>query len=137
MPRHPAPFLQNVNGDNSENRENVVDWLANDPSIVQLRKLGAWSDISDRIALFSDYFRSAEHSAQQQPKRLRRYEQEFKSGSINVLNCSTTMEMGVDIGSVSHVMMTNVPPSIAKSSACRTSWSPRAGLVAGVYVLQR
>src|SRR5690606_22410535 len=29
------------------------------------------------------------------------------------LNCSTTMEMGVDIGSVSSVMMTNVPPSIA------------------------
>ncbi|MFO4987074.1 helicase-related protein, partial [Salmonella enterica subsp. enterica serovar 1,4,[5],12:i:-] len=30
-----------------------------------------------------------------------------------ILNCSTTMEMGVDIGSVSSVMMTNVPPSIA------------------------
>ena len=113
MPRHPVPFLRNSNGDFSDDRGAVVHWLANDPAIARLRELGAWSDISDRIALFSDYFRSAEHSAQQQPRRLRRYEQEFKSGNINVLNCSTTMEMGVDIGSVSHVMMTNVPPSIA------------------------
>src|SRR5271156_1970565 len=69
--------------------------------------------ISDRIAHFSDYFRSAEHSAQQRPAKLRAYERDFKKGAINVLNCSTTMEMGVDIGSVSHVMMTNLPPSIA------------------------
>ena len=52
-------------------------------------------------------------SAQQDSGRLRRYEREFKAGKINILNCSTTMEMGVDIGSVSSVMMTNVPPSIA------------------------
>jgi len=30
-----------------------------------------------------------------------------------LLTVATTMEMGVDIGSVSSVMMTNVPPSIA------------------------
>src|SRR5206468_10320919 len=67
----------------------------------------------DRIALFSPYARSAEHSAQLSPARLRRYEARFKAGEINFLNCSTTMEMGVDIGSVNGVMMTNVPPSIA------------------------
>ncbi len=78
-----------------------------------LRARSAWTDVADRIAHFSEYFRSAEHSAQQPPSKLRRYEREFKSGQINVLNCSTTMEMGVDIGSVSHVMMTNLPPSIA------------------------
>ncbi|MGA8292058.1 MAG: hypothetical protein WB820_06075, partial [Rhodoplanes sp.] len=79
------------------------------PGQFLVRDKGAWTDISDRIALFADYARSAEHSAQQDSGRLRRYEREFKAGKINILNCSTTMEMGVDIGSVSSVMMTNVP----------------------------
>ncbi len=114
MPTHPLPFMGLAEGLPAlEAGATVKTWLADDPQIAKLRALGAWGDISDRLALFSDYFRSAEHSAQQQPARLRRYEREFKAGAINVLNCSTTMEMGVDIGSVSHVMMTNLPPSIA------------------------
>ena len=114
MPRHPVPYpgrsgIQMAAGD----REQIGAWLASDQAVAALRERGAWSDLSDRIAYFSDYFRSAEHSAQQRPAKLRAYERAFKSGAINVLNCSTTMEMGVDIGSVSHVMMTNLPPSIA------------------------
>src|SRR3546814_20579373 len=54
-----------------------------------------------------------EHSAQQPPHRLRDFEEQFKQGDINLLACSTTMEMGVDIGSIEAVLMTNVPPSIA------------------------
>jgi DEAD/DEAH box helicase domain-containing protein len=57
--------------------------------------------------------RAAEHSAQQPSILLRKYEGQFKKGLINVLCCSTTMEMGVDIGSLEAVMMTNAPPSIA------------------------
>jgi hypothetical protein len=114
MPRHPLPYRGGAGGlTAAEGREQISAWLASDTSVAALRDRGAWSDLSDRIAHFSDYFRSAEHSAQQRPARLRAYEQAFKSGAINVLNCSTTMEMGVDIGSVSHVMMTNLPPSIA------------------------
>ena len=114
LPKHPAPYLGNKLGQKpGEARHLIRDWLASDPQISELRERGVWNDISDRLALFSDYFRSAEHSAQQPPSRLRGYERDFKQGAINVLNCSTTMEMGVDIGSVSHVMMTNLPPSIA------------------------
>ena len=114
LPEHPYPFLGlSQDGDPETARELVGEWLNSDPLIGDLRAVGAWSDISDRVALFADYFRSAEHSAQQAAHRLRKYEAEFKRGEINVLNCSTTMEMGVDIGSVSHVMMTNVPPSLA------------------------
>src|SRR3546814_18884038 len=54
-----------------------------------------------------------EHSAQQPPHRMREFEEQFKEGDINLLACSTTMEMGVDIGSIEAVLMTNVPPSLA------------------------
>jgi DEAD/DEAH box helicase domain-containing protein len=111
MPKHPVPILGFV--DAAEARAAIQAWIETDVAISALRDKGAWSNISDRIALFADYARSAEHSAQQDSGRLRRYEREFKAGKINILNCSTTMEMGVDIGSVSSVMMTNVPPSIA------------------------
>lgn len=93
--------------------ERVRNWLDRDPAIAVLRDAGVWTNLHDRSALLSPYFRTAEHSAQQPPKRLRAYEDAFKKGEINILNCSTTMEMGVDIGSVSAVMMTNVPPALA------------------------
>jgi len=114
LPRHPLPFCGAAQDlPPAEAKSTIQTWLDADPTIERMRALGAWTDVGDRIAHFSEYFRSAEHSAQQPPSKLRRYESEFKAGEINVLNCSTTMEMGVDIGSVSHVMMTNLPPSIA------------------------
>ncbi len=114
LPRHPAPFPDPASrGERTEAHAVIAEWLASDPVIARLRQASAWSNLQDRVAMFADYFRSAEHSAQQRPETLRAYEAEFKRGAINVLNCSTTMEMGVDIGSVSHVMMTNLPPQLA------------------------
>ena len=121
MPRHPAPMLGL--SDRVAARAQTLEWIESDRQIAVLREKGAWTNISDRIALFADYARSAEHSAQQQSARLRRYEQQFKAGAINILNCSTTMEMGVDIGSVSSVMMTNVPPSARRTR--RSTWTGR------------
>lgn len=92
--------------------ETVRTWLVQDPAISEVRAAGIWGDIQDSAALLAPYARAAEHSAQQPAARLRRFEGEFKDGGINILNCSTTMEMGVDIGSVSSVMMTNVPPAL-------------------------
>lgn len=84
--------------------------VAADPVVAELRREGLWTDLSDRTTEGGYYYRTAEHSAQQDSKRLQRYEALFKSGRINALNCSTTMEMGVDIGGVSAVVMNNVPP---------------------------
>ncbi|MGZ9568520.1 DEAD/DEAH box helicase [Alcaligenes nematophilus] len=84
--------------------------VARDPIISQLRQENLWTDISDRTVEGGFYYRTAEHSAQQSAKRLDDYVEEFKRGDINVLNCSTTMEMGVDIGGISAVVMNNLPP---------------------------
>lgn len=91
----------------------LAEFLRTDPAIAVLRAEGIWGNLQDRAALFAPYIRAEEHSAQQPPYRLRAFEAEFQQGEINLLACSTTMEMGVDIGSVEAVLNTNVPPSIA------------------------
>ncbi len=104
MPVLPNPFWL----------ENHVDekaqWLETDENITNLRQLGVWTDLCDRIAAFSHYFRSTEHSAQIPGTILTDRETLFKSGKINFLSCSTTMELGVDIGGLTAVAMNNVPP---------------------------
>lgn len=85
-------------------------WLAEDAQVSALREIGVWSDLSDRIVEGRRYFRTAEHSAQQSGAKLSDYEGKFKAGLINLLSCSTTMEMGVDIGGITVVAMNNVPP---------------------------
>lgn len=84
--------------------------VAENQEIKALRADSLWSDISDRTVEGGFYYRTAEHSAQQSAQRLQQYESMFKEGKVNVLNCSTTMEMGVDIGGISAVVMNNVPP---------------------------
>lgn len=85
-------------------------WLDDQPIVGELREQGLWSDLHDRIVEGAQFFRAAEHSAQQSAARLRRYEEQFKTGKLNVMSCSTTMEMGVDIGGITVVAMNNVPP---------------------------
>ena len=59
--------------------------------------------------------RVEEHTAQLTPEKAREYQEEFcaETGGINVLSCSTTFEMGVDVGSLQTVFMRNVPPTPA------------------------
>lgn len=90
--------------------ESARIWLSHDPDVVLLREQGIWSDINDRIVEGVRYYRTAEHSAQLSGAVLQDYEDRFKQGTINLLSCSTTMEMGVDIGGISVVAMNNVPP---------------------------
>jgi superfamily II DNA or RNA helicase len=57
--------------------------------------------------------RVEEHTAQLDPKKAQDYQREFKDGKINVLSCSTTFEMGIDLGDLQAVMMNNVPPNVS------------------------
>lgn len=74
------------------------------------RDKGLWNNLHERIFDFGKLYLAGEHSAQQDRKRLKELELQFEKGEINILSCSTTMEMGVDIGGISAVVMSNVPP---------------------------
>ena len=54
-----------------------------------------------------------EHTAQLSNEHAYDYQKQFKDKKINVLSCSTTFEMGVDVGSLETVFMRNMPPSPA------------------------
>ena len=54
-----------------------------------------------------------EHTAQLSKKAAGRYQEEFERGDINVLSCSTTFEMGVDVGELEATFLRNVPPETA------------------------
>ena len=90
--------------------QDLEQWLTTDSVVKKLREQGIWINVNDRIARFSHYIRTAEHSAQIEGYDLSAREDRFKKGQINVLSCSTTMEMGVDIGKLTAVAMNNVPP---------------------------
>jgi hypothetical protein len=51
-----------------------------------------------------------EHTAQLSTDRAREVQRDFQNGRINVLSCSTTFELGVDLGDLNTVFLRNVPP---------------------------
>ncbi|MFC0656227.1 DEAD/DEAH box helicase [Mongoliitalea lutea] len=107
MPQYPTIIAP----DDLVYRAQMKEWISNNQIINQLKEEGLWSEQADRILMGGNFIRAVEHSAQIRPQsKLQRYEDEFKKGYINVLNCSTTMEMGVDIGGLSIVCNNNVPP---------------------------
>jgi ATP-dependent helicase YprA (DUF1998 family) len=54
-----------------------------------------------------------EHTAQWTGLEASDIQQRFLAGEVNVLSCSTTFELGVDVGALSAVMLRNMPPSTA------------------------
>ncbi len=110
MPRLP---VANAGGLTPDQRAEVARWTETAPEVAVLRGRGLWTDLHDRLAAFPPYIRAQEHSAQIPRATLQRYEEKFREGRINLLNCSTTMEMGVDIADVRLVVNSNVPPALS------------------------
>lgn len=54
--------------------------------------------------------RVEEHTAQLAKAIAREYQRDFRENKIQVLSCSTTFELGVDLGDLDTVFLRNVPP---------------------------
>lgn len=63
-----------------------------------------------------------EHTAQLSSKKAREVQSDFIKGNVNVLSCTTTFELGVDVGDLRAIFMRNVPPTTA-------NYTQRAGRV--------
>ncbi|MDW8437870.1 MAG: DUF1998 domain-containing protein, partial [Chloroherpetonaceae bacterium] len=93
-------------------------------SRVQKRILGQ-KDGAEKDVLLDNHYRkiyqelepqrlvAKEHTAQLKPAEAAKVQQEFIEGRVNVLSCSTTFELGVDVGSLEAVFLKNVPPEPA------------------------
>ncbi len=92
---------------------------------VQDRCTGKLSEVDPDEVLTGNYYRRQymnkkiesivikEHTAQLERKQAKEYQIDFKNKKINILSCSTTFEMGIDIGGLETVFMRNVPPTPA------------------------
>lgn len=63
--------------------------------------------------LFQHGLWAEEHSAQLGSGEARRLQELFRAGMRNLLSCTTTMELGIDIGGLSATLLANVPPGKA------------------------
>ena len=98
--------------DNERWATDVNNWF---DSVFAPAMMPIGGDLSSQRQLFlkRPIFITVEHSGQISSDKLRQSERLFENGKVNVLSCSTTMEMGVDIGGISAVLMNNVPPKPA------------------------
>lgn len=94
-----------------EDNKSISRWLKE--NFKQHKKAGLYNDWLERAFLETNIYLAGEHSAQINRKTLSKREKDFNEGRLNILSCSTTMEMGVDIGGISEVVMNNVPPQSA------------------------
>ncbi len=88
----------------------VTDYIKNSPTRDFLLSRSVFDKNGNMRSDDLGGIRVPEHSAQLKPKDLGPLEEAFRDHRINVFSCTPTMEVGVDIGGLSAVLMGNLPP---------------------------
>lgn len=80
-----------------------------------------------------------EHTAQWVNTEAAKIQHQFVRGEINTLSCSTTFELGVDVGELQAVMLRNMPPSTANylQRAGRAGRRSGAAALVVTYAMRR
>lgn len=110
----PYPFNEGMKAGFKVSRAEILSWATENRSLLWDNGIwgedGVFSSRLNEIYSYPDIFVQAEHTAQVN-KLLSKHSQElFKQQKLNILACSTTMEMGVDLGNLELVLMTSIPP---------------------------
>lgn len=107
-------YLYGKDGDNNVSVDTIEIWLhEHRKEMFDYGLLGERGCFSNRIMSVLSYpepFIQAEHTAQVEKKISRKTQELFKDQKLNILACSTTMEMGVDLGNLELVVMASIPP---------------------------
>ena len=77
--------------------------------------------------------RVEEHTAQLDKEKAREFQRAFRDGQIHVLSCSTTFELGVDLGDLDTIFLRNVPPE-ASNYAQRVRRAGRRSVYPGFAI---
>ena len=111
----PYPYF--VGSDKQADELSIQSWAQQNRSLLWEHHIwgndGVFSDRLEDIHLFPNLFVQQEHTAQVDKSVARGLQSKFKDHTINILACSTTMEMGVDLGNLEVVMLQSVPPQPA------------------------
>lgn len=110
------PFPYYIGSGNEKSIEEILEWAKEKRANIWIANNGLWGEngvFADRLKEIHygpKLFIQAEHTAQVDKMISRQLQLDFKNHKINILACSTTMEMGVDLGTLQLVMLTSVPP---------------------------
>lgn len=112
------PVYPHYRADSGRTDASVVkDWAQRNRKLLWDNGLwgddGEFSEKLTAIHQFPDLFVQQEHTAQVDKIFARKRQEEFKKHTVNILACSTTMEMGVDLGDLEAVLLNSVPPQPA------------------------
>lgn len=113
----PYPYYKGSG--NEKTLAEIMAWSKQARPNLWLEKQEVWGNdgfFADRLNDIHEgpnLFIQAEHTAQVDKMISRQLQKDFKEHRINILACSTTMEMGVDLGTLQVVMLSSVPPQPA------------------------